>query len=150
MAEATTSELPSWLDDGSDEQTLTFNQSTKKVEPVTTPGATNSSGNTFSVPSDAERNKQWIFWGFKVTTIAMCFLMFFTAIVSMSKADGISYGGKIATAIYMILFTMVLLVFEVAELKQVVTVEHFYRRNFGFLFNAKGKSLFIILWVYFF
>mmetsp|Transcript_35133 Transcript_35133/g.65547 ORF Transcript_35133/g.65547 Transcript_35133/m.65547 type:complete len:119 (+) Transcript_35133:235-591(+) len=74
----------------------------------------------------------------------MCFLMYLTALMSLSQADSISYSGKIMTALYMILFTSVLLVFEVAELKQVVAVEHFYRRNFGFLFNAKGKSLFII------
>jgi hypothetical protein len=68
-----------------------------------------------------------------------------TALMSMGQADSITYSGKIMTAIYMIFFTSVLLVFEVAELKQVVPIEHFYRRNFGFLFDAKGKALFIIL-----
>jgi hypothetical protein len=71
--------------------------------------------------------------------------MFFTAIVSMSQADGISYSGKIMTAIYMIMFTTLLVAFEIGELKQVTIVEHFYRRNFGFLFKTKGKTLFIIL-----
>lgn len=146
MAQTTPTELPSWLDDSADEQTLTFNQATKKVEPITTP-ATGASNDTLSslTPSDVEKKKQWIFWGFKICTIGLCFLMFFTAIVSMSQADSITYSGKIMTAIYMIMFTSVLLIFEVAELKQVVAIEHFYRRNFGFLFNAKGKSLFIIL-----
>mmetsp|Transcript_35133 Transcript_35133/g.65548 ORF Transcript_35133/g.65548 Transcript_35133/m.65548 type:complete len:113 (+) Transcript_35133:21-359(+) len=64
MAESTPTELPSWLDDNDDEQTLTFNQSTKKVEPVTTPGATNSSGNTLSLaPTEEEKKKQWVFLG---------------------------------------------------------------------------------------
>ena len=71
--------------------------------------------------------------------------MYMTALLSMSQADSISYSGEVMTAVYMILFTSVLLVFEVGELKQVTLVEHFYRRNFGFLFNTMGKSLFIIL-----
>jgi hypothetical protein len=148
MSKSTPSELPSWLDDNDDEQTLTFNQATKKVEPATIPGATNSSssGDTLSLsPSDTERKKQWVFWGFKISTIGLCVLMYITALISMGQADSITYSGKIMTAIYMIMFTTVLLVFEIAELKQVIAVEHFYRRNFGFLFNAQGKSLFIIL-----
>ena len=146
MSESKPSELPSWLEDNEDEPTLSFNHATKKVESSESKQKSDHNNNTLLLgTTDTERKKQWVYWGFKVLTIGICMLMLTTAVLSMAQADSISYSGKIMTAVYMIIFTLLLLVFEIAELQQVVFVEHFYHRNFGFLFKPKGKSLFIIL-----
>jgi hypothetical protein len=52
--------------------------------------------------------------------------------------------GKIFVAVYMLFFSTLLLIFEVAELRHVEWVEHMFRRNCGFLFGALGKAFFII------
>ncbi len=54
-------------------------------------------------------------------------------------------SGKIFVGTYMLFFSLLLLVFEVNEMRKVEAVDHFYRRNFGFIYSVLGKALFIIL-----
>ena len=45
----------------------------------------------------------------------------------------------------MFFFAALLFVFEGVQIKNIETVDHIFRRNFGFLYNVMGKSFFIIL-----
>jgi hypothetical protein len=101
----------------------------------------------------------------RAVTILLCLLMASTAVVGISKIysfinvlplfvvsipeyiSDIDTSGKIFICTYMLFFSILLLVFELNEIKKIEYIEHFYRRNFGFIYKALGKALFIILYV---
>jgi hypothetical protein len=59
--------------------------------------------------------------------------------------DGIESSGKIFIAVYMLFFSSLLFAFEFIRIRPVDWIDHMLLRNFGFLYGALGKSLFIIL-----
>ncbi len=61
---------------------------------------------------------------------------------SINDVDAV---GKIFIGIYMMFFSTLLCVFELVEIRPIESVDHFMKRNFGFLYGAMGKSFFIIL-----
>jgi hypothetical protein len=58
---------------------------------------------------------------------------------------GVDQSGKIFVGVYMFFFSGLLFLFEASEVKKTEFLDHMFRRNFGFLYNVMGKSLFIIL-----
>jgi hypothetical protein len=91
------------------------------------------------------RYKKTIINSLKLLTIGLSVLMAFTAMISLSQLEGVTQIGKIFVGIYMICFSFVLCSFEVIEILPFPALSNVYRRNFGFLYGAKGKGLFIIL-----
>ncbi len=89
--------------------------------------------------------KTSIIMGLKVLTIGLSVLMAFTALISLSNLSGLTDIGKIFVGIYMICFSAVLCSFEIIQVMPFEALSNIYRRNFGFLYGAKGKGLFIIL-----
>ena len=59
--------------------------------------------------------------------------------------DGIESSGKIFIAVYMLFFSSLLFAFEFIRIRPIDWIDHMLLRNFGFLYGALGKSLFIIL-----
>jgi hypothetical protein len=53
-------------------------------------------------------------------------------------------SGKIFVAVYMFFFAALLFAFETVQIRSIEALDHVFRRNFGFLYNVMGKSLFII------
>eukprot|EP01036_Dinobryon_divergens_P025443 gene25443-33993_t len=84
------------------------------------------------------------FWTLKVFTILLCILMFATSIIGVQYINGVETSGKIFVATYMFFFSLLLFSFEVVQIWPVEWIDHIYRRNFGFLYGALGKSFFII------
>jgi hypothetical protein len=97
----------------------------------------------------------------RVTTILLCILMAATAVIGIGKClmivvfsdflccveyiNDVDTSGKFFVSTYMLFFSILLLVFEVNEIKKFETIEHLYRRNFGFIYSVLGKAFFIIL-----
>lgn len=91
------------------------------------------------------KHKKTILMALKALTIGLSVLMAFTALIAMSQLDGVTQIGKIFVGVYMLCFSFVLCSFEVIEILPFEALANVYRRNFGFLYGAKGKGLFIIL-----
>lgn len=70
-----------------------------------------------------------------------------TALLGLSMVNGIDDIGKIFVGIYMLFFSILLFLFETVELQPWESIDYIFQRNFGFLYSAKGKSLYIILYV---
>jgi hypothetical protein len=93
---------------------------------------------------ETERRARLVFWICKVSTLALCVLMFITALMGLSYMSLASGVGKFFIAIYMIFFSVLLSAYEVLQLHYVESIDFMFRRNFGFLYDTKGKAFFII------
>lgn len=59
--------------------------------------------------------------------------------------DAVDEVGEFFVAAYMLFFGTLLLFFELMSFRKIEWIDHWFRRNCGFLYSALGKSLFIIL-----
>jgi len=85
------------------------------------------------------------YWSLKVITMGLCCMMCATALLGLAMLHGIENIGKIFVAVYMIFFAVLLFMFELVQVQPWPAVDHLFQRNFGFLYSAKGKALYIIL-----
>lgn len=91
-----------------------------------------------------EGKNKIVFWTLKVVTMGLCLLMAFTSLVGLSSIKDFSATGEIFVAVYMLFFSGLLFLFETVQIKSLEILDNLFRRNFGFLYNTMGKSLFII------
>ena len=77
-------------------------------------------------------------------TIALSVLMVLTALIGLTEVGGIEESGRIFVGIYMIFFSVLLMMFEISQIRPCENVDIMFKRNFGFLYGTKGKALFII------
>ena len=101
------------------------------------------------MPSQKTQNQKIIHYALKAVTMGLCVLMSATAIIGLGSITGVDKSGKIFVATYMFFFSSLLFMFELSSLlppsKPTETLDHMFRRNFGFLYSSMGKSFFIIL-----
>ena len=93
---------------------------------------------------EEEGKARMLFFAVKGITLILCILMFITACMHLEEVSSVTSSGQIFVATYMIFFSVLLASFEIAQSRQIVWLDHMLRRNFGFLFSAVGKALFII------
>jgi len=94
--------------------------------------------------AEEEKKARMVFFGIKGITLVLCAAMFITAIVHTEEVSGVTGSGQLFVATYMIFFSILLASFEVAQMQKIVWLDHLLRRNFGFLYSAMGKALFVI------
>jgi hypothetical protein len=99
-----------------------------------------------TAPAQPKDMKTRLFhWGMKIITMGLCSLMAITAIIGLTMISGVEDAvGKFFVGFYMLFFATVLFTFELNSIRQVEAVDHLFRRNFGFLYSALGRALFLI------
>jgi hypothetical protein len=127
-----TSKGPSWVEGVEDSEPLSAGESSDY-------GATGATGGNLLTKSPC------MYWSLKVVTMGLCAMMCATALIGLSMLHGIENIGKIFVAVYMIFFAVLLFMFELVQVQPWPAVDHLFQRNFGFLYSAKGKALYIIL-----
>jgi hypothetical protein len=123
---------PSWLEEGD----LGPNSS-HNLKPS---GGASSSGpaanaNRTSSTSAVLKYKKFIVSGLKLATLGLSGLMLMTALFGLSKVDGFGDLNKMFVGIYMVCFSVMLLLFEIIKIQPMVAIDHMYQRNFGFLYG---------------
>ena len=103
----------------------------------------------FTVPDyganeNGNDKSRYIYWLGKCMIVTLCILMALTACMGFSELEGINSVGRIFVAIYMLCFALLLLAFEISEVRPYESLNNAFKRNFGFLYNTKGKAFFII------
>jgi hypothetical protein len=81
----------------------------------------------------------------KVAIVGLCVLMTITAFYGLSMLNSISEASDVFVALYLFVFALMLFGFEIVEVYPCQALDFIYRRNFGFMYGAKGKAFFIIL-----
>ena len=140
-------DLPSWLNEDLPSAKASSSKPTvpAAAQPQSYNSHTHSESRGSNLPVSLQGKKEMVYWGMKGLTVTLCALMSATAVLGIMSVDGIDDTGRIMVAIYMILFSVLLAVFEIIQIRAWDTVDRIYRRNFGFLYGTKGKSFFIIL-----
>mmetsp|Transcript_26602 Transcript_26602/g.39529 ORF Transcript_26602/g.39529 Transcript_26602/m.39529 type:complete len:195 (+) Transcript_26602:47-631(+) len=145
------STLPSWLNEdlpSTSSESKTQPQTIHKPQPHSTSQSVQHPGSNAQesqpLPLSLRKKREAVFWGCKIATVFLCCLMAVTACMGVASVDGIDDSGEIMVAIYMIIFAAILALFEVIQIKPCESIDHVYRRNFGFLYGTKGKAFFII------
>lgn len=133
---------PAWLQNDSIE-----GQDITPLHPASAPQSSDNSIDLskFTIGSITEiPRKKGLFWLFKVITIALCLLMILTALIGLSEVSGVEESGRIFVATYMVFFSVLLMIFEISQIRPCENIDFMFKRNFGFLYGTKGKALFII------
>jgi len=94
--------------------------------------------------SKIEKWKALLKWSLRVEVIILSLLMFVTACIGLSSVQGAEKSDKTFVAIYMLFFSIFLLVFEGIHIRYVEWIDHIFKRNFGFMYSVMGKSCFLI------
>eukprot|EP01036_Dinobryon_divergens_P060806 gene60806-81081_t len=91
-----------------------------------------------------DKRQMYFYWALKVVTMGGCILMATTASLGMKELHGIDGMGKIFIALFMFLFAGMLFLFEASQVYPCENIDHAFKRNFGFLYSAKGKAFYIV------
>eukprot|EP01031_Cornospumella_fuschlensis_P036725 gene36725-44548_t len=108
------------------------------VVPLNTLPPSSSGAAAPSNSPDGQKQLLTVHYALKGVTMLLCILMAATAII------GVDAVSKIFVIVYMLFFSVLLLVFEAIELRRIDWIDHLFRRNFGFMYKAMGKAFFII------
>lgn len=130
---AATSDVPDWLRNDS-------NGVKDDFQPLSQTEGEEVAGNHLV----REGKNKIVYWSLKVVTMGLCLLMAATSFVGLSSIKDISATGEIFVAVYMLFFSGLLFIFETVQIRSLELLDNMFRRNFGFLYNTMGKSLFII------
>ena len=65
--------------------------------------------------------------------------------LGVGSANSINDTGIIFVGLYMVLFGIILFLFELNAIKPMDFLESIYKKNFGFLYGPKGKGSFLFL-----
>lgn len=80
-----------------------------------------------------------------IIIIGGCALMLATAATGLTYMNSITDVAKIFIALFIFLFSGGLFLFEASQIRRCESVDHMFKRNFGFLYSAKGKAFYIVL-----
>ena len=70
--------------------------------------------------------------------------MVMTALIGLTEVSSVDESGRIFVATYMIFFSVLLIMFEISQIRPCENVDFMFKRNFGFLYGTKGKALYIV------
>jgi len=113
-------------------------------EPLRIEGAPAAPSYGAQLDSETEQRARLVFWSAKIATISLCILMFVTSLIGFAYMELGDSLGHFFVASYMLFFSLLLITFECVQIRQMESLEFMFRRNFGFLFDTKGKAFFII------
>ena len=123
---------PEWLSSG---------ESSSQAEPVAEKAKpSSSSGSNEVVPY-----KDLVQGAFSFALLGTGLLMAFTGVSAIMKVDSSGDAGELFIGLYMILFAIILFMYEVICIKSIEVLENFYAKNFGFLYGPLGKSAYLFL-----
>jgi hypothetical protein len=132
---------PAWLQENVKEDSKPLKEPEESIQQTT---QFMSIATTASSSTSSQKQRKLLFWVLKIVTISLCMLMVITGGIGLTEIDGFDAIGSILVAIYMMFFGSLLLCFEITQIRPVESVDFMLRRNFGFLYGAKGKAFFIL------
>lgn len=153
---------PIWMNEEEDEE---VNLSRNPSKSATSSSSTYEQG---SLSQHGCTTKGFIYISFRFIAISLSLLMAATAILGLSKfihvvlyfyqskvlsnflhtlgmISGVDQSGRVFVGIYMFFFASLLFIFELNQIRQFESIDHMFKRNFGFMYSTSGNALFIIL-----
>ena len=81
---------------------------------------------------------------FLVTNMGLAGMMGTTGVLGVASASGADDTGLVFIGLYMLVFSLILFIFEINQLRPNCGVDNLWKRNFGFLYGPMGKGLYMI------
>mmetsp|Transcript_5784 Transcript_5784/g.5195 ORF Transcript_5784/g.5195 Transcript_5784/m.5195 type:complete len:183 (+) Transcript_5784:25-573(+) len=138
-----TTQAPSWLRESDNEDSTPLNQHDIRNKSVI-PNNTITLDSDGNVVDPLTKKKYYLYWFMKVISLLLCCLNAATAVIGLGSIHEVDESGKIYVGVYMFFFSILLFVFEAKEFYKMEWLDHFYSRNFGFLYTVLGKAFFVI------
>ena len=78
--------------------------------------------------------------------MGLAVMMAASGAIGMAGVNDISKTSNLFVGLYMIIFALIFFSFECIQIapEKLATLDRIFRRNFGFLYKMKGKSIFVI------
>ena len=71
-------------------------------------------------------------------------MMAATGVLGILQADSTDDTGVVFMGLYMIIFSLILAVFEVSQLSPSMGIDNLWKRNFGFLYGPLGRGAYML------
>ena len=83
---------------------------------------------------------------FRFVNMGLAVMMAAAGAIGMANVHNIKKASNLFVGFYMIIFALIFFSFECIQIapEKLTTLDRIFRRNFGFLYKMKGKSIFVI------
>ena len=71
-------------------------------------------------------------------------MMAATGVLGIWQADSTSDTGVVFMGLYMLIFALILAIFEISQLRPTMGIDNLWKRNFGFLYGPIGRGIYMI------
>merc|ERR1719235_2417091 len=72
-------------------------------------------------------------------------MMAATGVLGILQAASTDDTGVVFMGLYMIIFSLILAVFEISQLRPSMGIDNLWKRNFGFLYGPFGRGIYIFI-----
>lgn len=77
--------------------------------------------------------------------IGLCVMNSAVAALCISEADSAKSTGQVFLSLYMIVFALVIFLFEISQIGPIKYLDDYFAKNFGFMYNPIGKGFYLFL-----
>lgn len=81
---------------------------------------------------------------FLIINLSLMTMMSATGVLGIKNSSSITDTSTVIVGLYMILFSAVLVIYEIIQIYPCSLIDNAYKRNFGFLYGLMGKSGFTV------
>lgn len=102
-------------------------------------GVNSSSGSSHEPPF-----KSAVTWMFFVLNIGFMVFLAATGAIGIGSSNDINDSGLFFVGMYLMLFSSIVVLYELSQVLQIESFDLFMKKNFGFLYGTIGKGFFIL------
>jgi hypothetical protein len=78
-----------------------------------------------------------------ITNLGLSIMMAACGVLGIAQADSTEDTGVVFVGLYMIVFALILSVFEMNQMRPNCGLDNLWKRNFGFLYGPNGKGIYM-------
>lgn len=93
---------------------------------------------------DPPRYKKAFNLALMIINLGLSCMMAATGVLGIMASDSTSDTGVIFMGLYMLIFALILAVFEISQLRPSMGIDNLWKRNFGFLYGPIGRGIYMI------
>ena len=79
-----------------------------------------------------------------IINLSLMTMMSATGVLGIKNSSSITDTSTVIVGLYMILFSAILVIYEIIQIYPCSLIDNAYKRNFGFLYGLMGKSGFTV------
>ena len=93
---------------------------------------------------DPPRYKKAFNLALMIINLGLSAMMAATGVLGILEAGSTKDTGVVFMGLYMLIFALILAVFEISQLRPSMGIDNLWKRNFGFLYGPLGRGIYMI------